>query len=1236
MRERSEVACGMSLASKALSAAVLLASLGLLVYLLIEQAVVCSATIQLPPSPPAAPPRPEQPPPIAPAQPPPPCPLSTCELVDALARNFSALNNQWNSVGDVSLASFYEAALDTKLLVPYSMRTVIYQDMEMRQTRMLDAVAAAYGGGGGGGGFGGATLVRLAVDSAPRWVESQAAWTLRTLDIMCTVSHEAIVGGPDTRMSYAFGVALEQVALLDISANARELMSTVGRPLAMFSSRASMLDAACPPAGGPSCGSAPEAVTQPAVLELLRQLVALNVKLRAWLNATAPQEVLGCRHAACCEGTGLLRSPPPLPPAPPEVPPPPAPPSAPPGYCLCDADGLVPPPPVPLPALPPPSPLPPTTPAPPPPHSPLPGTCAHPGLGGLGCQRCVTDAGCALLMPSEGRCEDGAGAVAWAVSEAHKGLDCRNDAFGARVAAGCIVDDAAGWASSGHATGTCTLEVVIGSGIPVVVECSLSACEMTLGDASISCGNATCADDGRDATISSFVASITGSVAVDCSGAATSNASASGEVLCDVDIGALAVRVDAACVVSRCVSADISPDVTMGSSVERSLTALARARCLDLSTSRFPLLGIGLAGLATALMIGFAGCGHARRRRSSDVMATAPEAEGTDLCEMLQRLAPTGPTPTIEWTALHITAARGVTILQPTSGALAGGTCTALMGPSGSGKTSMLHALAGHTTTGLLAGGTVALDGTATWPKGEVLLVPQDAVLPEVLTPYEILSFACALRLGSAHAPLVEQILSQLGLTRAGGMRIGGRAAGGGGLSGGERKRVCVGVALAVGARVMLLDEPSSGLDAYSAYTLAKTLSLVASRTRRLVLLSVHQPSSQLYDLFDRAILLCGGKVAFAGAPCDAVRALVEGGAPPPELGVSSPDHLLHVLVTHADAVRGAEMPIGAPVAAAAAGEADNAGGGEQRPRGVSMVRQFRWLTWRCAVQLAREPSLLRTQVAVQLFMAAFMGAAFFQVGGTLAGFQNKAGALQYLLTFYAFGGLATAGTLTREWALVWEEHHAGLYSIVPYCASRLLLELAVLRVLPALGCGALFYVLMGLRADFYFLCRFLVASAMASVDAALICCCVAACAPRHPAAATLVSTLILLVSLLLSGIQLNLASAPPLLAALAEFSFARHAYEIMLVGELHGTTVRVDVPGGASVQVQADVILEVLGLREGRIGADMAVLVTIGLVLALAATVAVGIGLGGLRGGGGGGGERKTAAARIAQRGKV
>ena len=54
-----------------------------------------------------------------------------------------------------------------------------------------------------------------------------------------------------------------------------------------------------------------------------------------------------------------------------------------------------------------------------------------------------------------------------------------------------------------------------------------------------------------------------------------------------------------------------------------------------------------------------------------------------------------------------------------------------------------------------------------------------------------------------------------------------------------------------------------------------------------------------------------------------------------------------------------------------------------------------------------------------------------------------------------------------------------------------------------------------------------------------------------------------------------------------------------------HGTTVRVDVPGGASVQVQADVILEVLGLREGRIGADMAVLVTIGLVLALAATVA-------------------------------
>ena len=49
-------------------------------------------------------------------------------------------------------------------------------------------------------------------------------------------------------------------------------------------------------------------------------------------------------------------------------------------------------------------------------------------------------------------------------------------------------------------------------------------------------------------------------------------------------------------------------------------------------------------------------------------------------------------------------------------------------------------------------------------------------------------------------------------------------------------------------------------------------------------------------------------------------------------------------------------------------------------------------------------------------------------------------------------GGLSTAGTLTREWALLWSEHQAGFYSISAYAATHLMIELFMLRVLPSVA----------------------------------------------------------------------------------------------------------------------------------------------------------------------------------------
>ena len=444
------------------------------------------------------------------------------------------------------------------------------------------------------------------------------------------------------------------------------------------------------------------------------------------------------------------------------------------------------------------------------------------------------------------------------------------------------------------------------------------------------------------------------------------------------------------------------------------------------------------------------------------------------------------------------------------------------------------------------------------------------------------------------------------------------------GLSGGERKRVSVGVAVVTCPHALLLDEPSSGLDAYSAFELVSMLKTLAKHTKRTVLVSLHQPSSQLFELFDGLILLAKGMHLYSGPPQGAVDALASLGSPDKPVGVAPADHLLHVLVTHVDAIRTDQLPLGSlaskiereqpllRVDCKQVGRANrlvhtNTAVAENgwfsachacAAAPFSAATEMKWLGWRCVAQLAREPALLRTQLLVHLFVALLMGGIFFQVNSDIAGFQNKAGSISFLLYFFALGGLSTSQTVTREWPLLWAEYHSGLYGTITYTVTRLLLELMLLRVLPAIAFSGIFYAMMGLKRELLPFLRFLLAAALASADSALLCAAIAACAPRQPGAASLVSTVALLACLLVAGFNLNLVNLPGWIEWLAWVSFGRHAFEIMLCSELEGQMVDVDVPGAPPVRIRASIILGAMGLDPARYGSAFASLFIIGAVL--------------------------------------
>ena len=113
-----------------------------------------------------------------------------------------------------------------------------------------------------------------------------------------------------------------------------------------------------------------------------------------------------------------------------------------------------------------------------------------------------------------------------------------------------------------------------------------------------------------------------------------------------------------------------------------------------------------------------------------------------------------------------------------------------------------------------------------------------------------------------ARAQLVEGLLEDLGLSHCADSLIGSAAVRG--VSGGEKRRVAIGVELVVSPSTIFLDEPTSGLDSFNAEKVVKILAGLAANGCS-VLCTIHQPSTSVFELFDNTILLKDGSCVYNG-----------------------------------------------------------------------------------------------------------------------------------------------------------------------------------------------------------------------------------------------------------------------------------------------------------------------------------------------------------------------------------
>ena len=201
------------------------------------------------------------------------------------------------------------------------------------------------------------------------------------------------------------------------------------------------------------------------------------------------------------------------------------------------------------------------------------------------------------------------------------------------------------------------------------------------------------------------------------------------------------------------------------------------------------------------------------------------------------------------------------------------GELLAIMGGSGTGKTTLLSLLNGSLKP---QEGSITINGhDISEPKAKDLIgyVPQDDLLIEELTVYQNLWFTAKLCFeGMPDEDIdhrVMKTLKDLGLDAAQDLKVG--SAINKYISGGQRKRLNIALELIREPAVLFLDEPTSGL---SSADTEKVINLLKEQTLKgkLIVVNIHQPSSDVYKLFDRLWLLDkGGYPVFDGNPIDAI-----------------------------------------------------------------------------------------------------------------------------------------------------------------------------------------------------------------------------------------------------------------------------------------------------------------------------------------------------------------------------
>eukprot|EP00736_Rhodelphis_marinus_P010117 Rmarinus@m.24807 len=529
----------------------------------------------------------------------------------------------------------------------------------------------------------------------------------------------------------------------------------------------------------------------------------------------------------------------------------------------------------------------------------------------------------------------------------------------------------------------------------------------------------------------------------------------------------------------------------------------------------------------------------------------------------------------------------------------------AIMGASGAGKTTLLHLLAGREISGSHMEGQLLFSGHSWVPGVEghadgptTGYVLQDDLHIAVLTVQETLEYAARFRM--KHDATVAEIDSRvdllmdtLNLKHTADTIVGDVFRRG--ISGGERKRLSVGVELVNLPELMFLDEPTSGLDASIALEVMRSVRRITDRNRT-TFCTVHQPSSEIFFLFDKLLLLAQGHVVYFGPVSSCVEYFTSKSLNC-EIGKfeNPADFVIKIAGSHVANRKGEVMSREQLVAIwqqdPQCHETNNElmeisdDGTPYNPDYLDVQQaRFRFFTqfWTLLVRSAvvfRRDQIGRMLVIRNVLSGLLFGTLFYDLSDTTSGAQDRFALLFQTCCVHTTMMMQAMTDILQQRVLFQRERAAGAYTTLSFSLVSLLIWLPAI-VLQCVIFSSIMYYMVGFKDDSGAFVYFIVALVLLEVCGLSTFQLIAA-AVKNPSQAAGIVSLPLILSMYFMGYSPKVDDVPAMWTWAPWSMYSRYCFEGLSVNEFEDSGDWEKTTGSGDTYKSGEALLEDYGFED-------------------------------------------------------